>query len=174
MSGHSKWSQIKHKKEVTDKKRAKFFTKLLGNIQVAAKDDPNPEFNPRLRDAVLKAKEANIPQENIDRAIKRAKEEPSEEILVEMYGPEGSAFMVAGVTANTNRTMADIKAVAKDFDAKIGLPGSAKWAFNQSDGEFVPNFTQAVSEENREKISNLIDALEDIDEVTAIYTNAVL
>lgn len=172
MSGHSKWSQIKHKKEITDKKRAKFFSKLLSNIQAAAKDEPNPEFNPRLRDAVLKAKEANVPQENIERAIKKAKEEPSEELLVEMYGPEGSAFIVTGLTSNTNRTMADIKSVAKNLDAKIGLPGSAKWAFSQSGFEFVPNFKQAVSAEAKEKILALTEALEDIEEVTAVYTNA--
>jgi YebC/PmpR family DNA-binding regulatory protein len=174
MSGHSKWSQIKHKKEITDKKRAKFFTKLLGNIQVAAKTDQNPEFNPRLRDAVLKAKEANIPQENIDRAIKRAKEEPSEELFVEIYGPEGSAFILSGITDNTNRTMADIKAVAKEHDAKIGLPGSARWAFSQIDAEFAPNFKQTVSDSGKEKILALIEALEDIEEVTAVYTNADL
>ncbi|HQA95952.1 MAG TPA: YebC/PmpR family DNA-binding transcriptional regulator [Candidatus Colwellbacteria bacterium] len=172
MSGHSKWSQIKHKKEITDKKRAKFFSKLLKNIQAAAKDEPNPEFNPRLRDAVLKAKEASVPQENIERAIKKAKDEPSEELLVEMYGPEGSAFIVTGLTSNVNRTMADIKAVAKSFDAKIGLPGSAKWAFSQSGFEFVPNFEQAVSPESKEKILALIEALEEIEEVGAVYTNA--
>jgi transcriptional/translational regulatory protein YebC/TACO1 len=174
MSGHSKWSQIKHKKEITDKKRAKFFTKLLGNIQVAARSDPNPEFNIRLRDAVLKAKEANVPQENIDRAIKRAKEEPSEELLVEIYGPEGSAFIATGITSNTNRTMADIKAIAKDFDAKIGLPGSARWAFSQTDAEFTSNFKQTVSDAGKDKILSLIDALENIEEITAIYTNANL
>ena len=102
MSGHNKWTQIKHKKAITDQKKAKQFTKLLAAIGIAAKTEPNPEFNPRLRTAVEKAKEANVPGENIERAINRAKENPTDELIIEAYGPAGTAFMIKAITDSRN------------------------------------------------------------------------
>lgn len=85
MSGHSKWSQIKHKKGAADQKRGQLFSKLLKAISAAAKTDPNPQFNPRLRSTIEKAKENNVPQENIERAIKKATEE---KIIAPVSTPE--------------------------------------------------------------------------------------
>src|SRR5271168_222848 len=99
MSGHSHWAGIKHKKEATDQKRGKVFSKLLAAISAAGKTEPNPDFNPRLRTAVLKAREASVPQENIERAIKRAsdKDVELEELVFEAYGPGGIAIMMEAV-----------------------------------------------------------------------------
>src|SRR5271154_7173559 len=95
MSGHSHWAGIKHKKEITDKKRAKIFSKLLKAISAAAKGEQNPDFNPRLRTSVATAREANIPADTIERAIKKASEgKLLEELTYEAYGPGGSAILI--------------------------------------------------------------------------------
>src|SRR5271155_4561781 len=99
MAGHSHWSGIKHKKEITDQKRGKVFSKLLALISAAARSEPNPDFNPRLRTAVAKAREASVPAENIDRAIKRASEasEGFDELIFEAYGPGGVAILIEAI-----------------------------------------------------------------------------
>src|SRR3989344_1522407 len=105
MSGHSKWHQIKHKKGAADQKRGVAFSKLLNAISVAAKTESNPDFNPRLRSAVEKARESNVPKDNIERAINKAKESSGlEEVLIEAYGPEGVAVIIEAITDNKNRT----------------------------------------------------------------------
>src|SRR3989344_3166194 len=120
MSGHSKWSQIKHKKGEADQKRGVAFSKLLNAISVAAKSEPNPDFNPRLRTAIEKAKEANVPKDNIERAINKAKEgDALEEILIEAYGPEGVAVIIEAITDNSNRTISEIKNILAKHEAKI-------------------------------------------------------
>src|ERR1700740_1748559 len=110
MSGHSHWSGIKHKKEITDQKRGKVFSKLLALISAAAKSEPNPDFNPRLRTAIAKARDATVPQENIDRAIKRASEaaESLEELVFEAYGPGGIALLIEAISTNRNRAVQEI------------------------------------------------------------------
>ncbi len=173
MSGHSKWSQIKHKKAITDQKRAKQFTKLLMAVQTAARTDPNPDFNPRLRTAVAKAKEGNVPQDNIERAINRAKDNPTEDLLIEAYGPSGTAFIIKAATDSRNRTVAEVKKLLSDNDAKFAEQGSVTWAFSQNEeGEFIPQFGQAVSEEVQEKVDALMEALLDHQDVMDVYTNA--
>jgi len=173
MSGHSKWSQIKHKKAITDQKRAKQFTKLLMAVQTAARTDPNPDFNPRLRTAVAKAKEGNVPQDNIERAINRAKDNPTEDLLIEAYGPSGTAFIIKVATDSRNRTVAEVKKLLSDNDAKFAEQGSVTWAFSQNEeGEFTPQFGQAVSEEVQEKVDSLMEALLDHQDVMDVYTNA--
>src|SRR5271155_2827486 len=99
MSGHSHWAGIKHKKEITDKKRGKVFSKLLALISAAAKTEPNPGFNPRLRTAIAKAREASVPQENIERAVKRASEVGGDlnELTFEAYGPGGGAILIEAI-----------------------------------------------------------------------------
>src|SRR3989344_9395701 len=104
MSGHNKWSQIKNQKGAADKKRGQLFSKLLKAISIAAKTEANPQFNPRLRSVMEKAKEFNVPQDNIERAVSKASETKNlEDITVEAYGPEGAALIIEGITDNTNR-----------------------------------------------------------------------
>lgn len=173
MAGHSKWHQIRRKKELTDQKRGQSFSKVLRAISVAAKGEPNPEFNPRLRAAVEKAKQLNVPQENIEKAISRTSVQAGdfEEITVEVYGPGGTAFIVEAVTDNKNRTVQEIKNILRDGGGRLGGPHSVLWAFTNENGEWKPKFKQETSEENKDKAEKLIRSLEEQGDVQKIYTN---
>ncbi len=176
MSGHNKWSQIKNKKGATDKKRSQIFSKLLKAITVAAKNEPNSQFNPTLRSAIEKAKENQVPQENIERAIKKASESGDnlEKLIMEAYGSNGSALLVLAITDNKNRTVSEVKKILKDNDAKWADPGSVMWAFEKTGDDYRPKFPQDVSEEEKQKLENLLDVLDDYDDVQEVITNAKL
>lgn len=136
MSGHSKWSQIKHKKGVTDAKRGNLFSKLSREITVAAKTGgPNPDFNARLRTAAERARQAGMPKENIERAIQRVaggeNDQGLQEFLYEVSGPEGIAILIEGITDNRNRTLAEIKRILIAHRAKLADPGSQIWNFEK-------------------------------------------
>lgn len=172
MSGHSKWSQIKHKKEATDKKRSALFSKLIHNIRIAAKNDPNPEFNPQLRSAVLKAKNEGVAQETIERAVKNASEaDELQDILIEAYGPEGAGILIEGLTDNTNRTINELKSLFKSYDAKLAPQGSLLWSFEKTDEGYGTKFPITVSERSKEKIDELTESLRERDDVNGVYTN---
>jgi YebC/PmpR family DNA-binding regulatory protein len=180
MSGHNKWSQIKHKKGVSDVKRGNLFSKLLRAISIAAKDEPNPQFNPRLRTAVETAKEALVPAENIERAINKASEQKDlSEMVIEAYGPEGSAIIIEAITDNTNRTISEVKKILSDHGAKFANQGSVLWAFdapikgNPEAAEWKAKFPQSISEESKEKLEKLIEALDEHDDVQNVFTNIV-
>jgi YebC/PmpR family DNA-binding regulatory protein len=133
MSGHSKWAQIKRKKGATDVARGKLFSKLAAAIAVAAKKGGDPATNPSLREAVEKARAANMSKEAIERAIKRGTGELGgaaiEEITYEVFGPGGVAILVKVVTDNRNRASSDIKAVLNKYGGNMGGPGSVAWIF---------------------------------------------
>ncbi|MBN1573643.1 MAG: YebC/PmpR family DNA-binding transcriptional regulator [Deltaproteobacteria bacterium] len=136
MSGHSKWHSIKHKKGAVDAKRGKMFTKLIKEITVAARmGDPDPETNPRLRTAVAAAKAANMPKDNIERAIKKGAGELGsvnyEEVIYEGYGPAGVAVMVESLTDNKNRTVADIRYIFSKNSGNLGENGCVSWLFEK-------------------------------------------
>jgi len=134
MSGHSKWSTIKHQKGANDAKRSRLFTKLAREITVAARQgDPDPQANPALRLAVQKAKDNNVPTDNIERAIKRASG-PAEgaqlaEVILEGYGPGGSAILVYGLTDNRNRTLSEVRNVFTRSNVSLGESGCVSWIF---------------------------------------------
>lgn len=175
MSGHSKWSQIKHQKSITDKKKAVVFSKHLRAISTAAKTEPNPDFNPRLRSAIEAAKADNVPNDNIARAIAKASEEkPMEELVIEAYGPEGVALIIDALTDNRNRTIAEIKHLLSEHDGKMGAMGSVQWAFEpaQYGEERKAKFPQTISDAGAEKLGRLVDALEDHPDVQRVSTNA--
>ena len=136
MSGHSKWSQIKRAKGVTDAKRGQLFTKLGREISVAARagGGPDPEANARLRLAIQRAREANMPMDTIERAIKRgsgsADAAALEEILYEGYGPNGAAIMIEAMTDNRNRTVAEIRNVFKNSGGRLGETGCVAYLFD--------------------------------------------
>ncbi|MFQ5430987.1 MAG: YebC/PmpR family DNA-binding transcriptional regulator [Nitrospinota bacterium] len=143
MSGHSKWSSIKHKKAATDSKRGKLFGKIIKEITVAARmGGGDQSANPRLRSAVLTAKSANMPNDNIDRAIKKGTGElpgtSYEEIIYEGYGPGGVALLIEVVTDNKNRTVAEIRALLTKYGGSMGETGSVNWMFKQKGLMAVP------------------------------------
>ena len=136
MSGHSKWSSIKHKKAATDAKRGKIFTKLIKEITVAARlGGGDMDANPRLRTAVQAAKSENMPKDNIERAIKKGTGELEgvnyEESIYEGYGPGGAAVLVESLTDNKNRTVADIRSIFGKNGGNLGENGCVAWMFDK-------------------------------------------
>ena len=134
MAGHSHWAGIKHKKGKADKQRSKIFSKLSKEITVAAKlGDKDPAMNPRLRSAVQAARSANMPKDNIERAIKKASEKSTDnfkEILLEGYAPHGIAILVEAATDNNNRTVANIRSYFNKCDGNLATSGSVEFLFN--------------------------------------------
>lgn len=176
MSGHSHWAGIKHKKGAADQKRGLVFSKLLNAISIAVKTKTSQQFNPRLKTAIEKAQQNNVPKDNIERAIKRASEEKDlEELIIEAYGPEGSAILIEAITDSRNRTISEIKKILSDNNAKFGEQGSVKWAFESLNSEegiiWQVKFKQEISEGARKKLQELIEELEERDDVQKIYTN---
>jgi YebC/PmpR family DNA-binding regulatory protein len=136
MSGHNKWSTIKHKKGAADAKRGKLFSKIIKEITVAARmGGGDPEGNARLRSALLSAKAANMPKDNIDRAIKKGTGELEgynlEEITYEGYGPGGVAILVNCMTDNKNRAVADIRHLFSKYNGNLGETGCVGWMFGK-------------------------------------------
>ncbi len=175
MSGHSKWSQIKHKKAANDQKRSAVFSKLLKLISVAARQESDPQFNPALRAAIEKAKEANVPSDNIERAIKKSSEQSNvDELLIEAYGPHSIAVLIAALTDNRNRTVAELKKIITDKGGKWADPGSVTWAFEKSGAEWKAQFPQDVSDEQEDSIISFLEALDDHPDVSEVYTNTSL
>ena len=136
MSGHNKWSTIKHKKGAADAKRGKVFTKLIKEISVAAKiGGGDPNGNPRLRTAIDKAKQENMPKDNIERAIKKGTGGMEgviyEEIVYEGYGPGGVAVLVEVMTDNRNRTVSDVRSIFTKCNGNMGEAGCVSWMFDK-------------------------------------------
>lgn len=134
MAGHSKWAQIKHKKAHADAKRGKIFTRLIRELTVAAKlGGPDPESNPRLRLAIDKAWDANMPKDNIERAIKRGAGQLEgvdyEEVRYEGYGPEGAALIIDCLTDNKVRTVAEVRHALSKHGGNLGTEGSVAYLF---------------------------------------------
>ena len=144
MSGHSKWSSIKHKKGALDAKRGKIFTKLIREITVAARDGGgDPDTNPRLRLALLNAKSANMPKDTSERAIKKGTGELGGDSLVELsyegYGPGGTAVIVEVMTDNKNRTVSEIRRAFSKYGGNLGESGCVSWNFDRKGQIFIKN-----------------------------------
>ncbi len=136
MSGHSKWSTIKRKKEKTDNARAKIFTKIGRELAVAVKEGgPDPDNNTKLRDCIAKAKASNVPNDNIERIIKKAAGDSDstkyEAIIYEGYGPAGVAMIVETLTDNRNRTAADVRHYFDKYGGNMGTPGCVSFMFEK-------------------------------------------
>lgn len=164
MSGHSKWSTIKRQKEAKDQQRGKIFSKLSKAISLAAREGGDPATNFRLRLTVERAKQANMPKENIARALRRAQgkleEGGFEEVIYEGYGPEGLAVIVEAVTDNKNRTTAEIKNVFEREGGKLASRGAVSFQFKKA-GLVVVTKERDVDEQ----LLNLIDlGVDDVEE----------
>ncbi len=159
MSGHSKWNNIKRKKEASDAAKGAVFTKVAKEIMVAVKaGGPDPENNSKLKDVIAKAKAANMPNDNINRAIKKAagagEGDEYEEIVYEGYGPGGIAIMVRALTNNRNRTAADVRHIFDKYDGNMGVSGSVSFMF-QDKGTILID-----SEEFDDEEQVMMDALD--------------
>ncbi len=136
MSGHSKWASIKHKKGAADAKRGKLFTRIIKELTVATRDaGGDPDTNPRLRTVIADAKAANMPADNIKRAIRRGTgEEPGvsyEEVTYEAYGPGGAALLIECLTDNTNRAVGEIRHLLSKHNGNLGTTNSVAWMFEK-------------------------------------------
>ncbi|HOJ64872.1 MAG TPA: YebC/PmpR family DNA-binding transcriptional regulator [Spirochaetota bacterium] len=236
MSGHSKWANIQHKKSANDAKRGKIFTKIIRELTVAAKmGGSDPDSNPRLRNAILKAKEANMPKDTLERAIKKGSGEIEgvnyEEFTYEGYGPDGVAILMEIMTDNKNRTASDVRSIMTKNGGNLGASGCVSYMFSKkgvivfdtnvitedkafeiaieagaddvvNEGKFievyttpdnfesvlkcfdekniphisaeitmVPNSYVTLPKDRAEKVLALIEKLEDLDDVQAVYSN---
>ena len=176
MSGHSKWSQIKHKKAASDAHKSKTYGKIARMILVAARRKGiDANTNPALRVAIQKAKEANMPSDNIERIIKKAggkDKEQLEEMLFEAYGPGGAALLLSAITDNSNRTTSEIKHMLSKHDGNLAGKGAAQFLFTKTEKGWEPNTPLIVGKEDEHKLMGLFDELDEHDDVQDFYTNA--
>ena len=180
MSGHSKWATTKHKKAVVDAKRGKLFAKLVKNVEVAARTGGgDPAGNPTLYDAIQKAKKSSVPNENIDRALRRgagleAGGATYETITYEGYGPGGVAVLVECLTDNRNRAAADVRTALTRNGGSMADPGSVSYLFNRKGVVIVPkdggvtedDVLGAVLDADAEEVNDLGESFEVVSEAT--------
>ncbi len=175
MSGHNKFSKIKHKKEATDAKKSKAFSVLVKQIAIESRLSKGDKNFPGLRMAIERARVANMPNDNIDRAIAKGAGVGAvgmEEFLCEAYGPGGVAIIIEGETDSKNRTINEIKFALSEYDSSLGSQGSVVWAFKKIEGVFEPTNKLSLSEEDKNKLDSLIETLEGSADIENIYTNA--
>ncbi len=175
MSGHNKWSQIKHKKEKTDGAKAKVYSKyskLIASEARLAKGDRNA---PGLRAVIERARAEDVTNDVIDRAVKKATEAGSaalETIVYEAYGPGGVAMIIEALTDNRNKAAQEVKHALVENGFSLASIGSASWAFEKKDGKWNPTTTTELSDADLSLLENLVNNLEACDEVQEVFTNA--
>jgi YebC/PmpR family DNA-binding regulatory protein len=184
MSGHSKWATTKHKKAVVDARRGKLFAKLIKNVEVAARSGgPDPTGNPTLYDAIQKAKRSSVPNDNIDRAVRRgagleAGGAAYENITYEGYAPGGVAVLVECLTDNRNRAAAEVRAALTRNGGSMADPGSVSYLFNRkgvvivgkSGGITEDDVLGAVLDAGAEEVNDLGESFEVVSEATDLVT----
>ncbi len=173
MSGHNKWSKIKHKKAATDAVRSKIFSKHSSLITMEAKKAGGDVNSPSLAAAIERAKKDSMPKENIDRAVAKGSGADGvslQEVLFEAFGPGGTAMLITAVTDNNNRTSQEIKHIFVKAGLQLGAPGSASWAFTKTVDGYHPNTPLEISDADGEKLADLIEKLEDQDDIQDIFT----
>ena len=174
MSGHSKWSQIKHKKGAADERKGQLFSKFSKVISLAAKGGTDPTSNFELKNAIQQAREANMPNDSIERAITRGGDSNSaqlESIQIEAIGPSGSAFIVEAITDNRNRTLTELKMIFKKHNIKMVPPHSVIWMFEQHGSKLIPKNMTTVSQEESSAIGYFLDELGNHEDVKEIVSN---
>jgi len=177
MSGHNKWSKIKHKKAATDAKKSKVFSMHAKTIAVESRRARGDKSDPGLARAMERARAVNMPNDNIERAVARgvgADSAALEEVIYEAYGPGGAALVIEGITDNKNRTTPEIKHLLSTYGGNLGAQGSALWAFTKTADSWRANAAIPISPTDQEKLITLIEALDEHDDVKAVVTNAEL
>lgn len=174
MSGHSKWSQIKRKKETADAKRGQAFTHLSAQIKQAARSGRDPAANPALAEAIARAKRANMPQNNIDRLLAQTNLASSQPVLYEAFGPGGTALLITAVTDNNRRTVAQLRVLLKEYDARLGQPGSVAWKFtSRTPRQYIAKYPQPINPENKTRLSSLLKKLSSHPDIKQVFSDAV-
>src|SRR3989344_1947371 len=175
MAGHSKWTQIKRQKGKTDAARSATFGKLARRITVESKKTKGDTSSASLRAAIEKAKAANMPKENIERAVAKgtsAEAAALESVTYEAYGPGGAAIVIEVLTDNRRRTSAGIKHLLSKNDLALAAPGSALWAFEKTAEGYEPKTTAPVSAADNEQLMKILEEIDAHDDVENVYTNA--
>ncbi len=175
MSGHSKWSQIKHKKGLSDQKKGQAFSKLAKKISIAARGGTDTSTNYKLQAVINEARDLNMPKENIERAIKKASEKGGvglDVVIIQAMGPGSVAMVIEGITDNKNRTLSEVKNILVKNDAKIVPENSLNWMFNKN---WEPNSPLEISDQIIiQKLDKLLEELDAHDDVENIHLNTNL
>lgn len=179
MAGHNKWTRIKRQKASVDGKKSKLFSILARNITMEAKKVGGDRNHSSLKTVIEKARAANMPNENIDRAIAKATgtdAENFEEVIYEAYGPGGAAIIIEGITDSKNRTSQEIKHLLSRQKSALAGQGAVTWAFSKlPTGEWKPNNLMKISDEpTMQALVNLIDTLENHADIKRVSVNVDL
>ena len=177
MAGHSKWAQIKRQKAVTDAAKSRAFSRLARVITLESKKSAGNLSTPSLAAAIERAKAANMPRDNIERAILKGASKDAamlDQVAYEFFGPGGSAVIATAFTDNKNRTTQEIKHLLSKNGYELGTPGSAAWAFEKApNGSYAPHEPLVdLSEETEETLATLLSLLDEHDDIQEVYTNA--
>lgn len=176
MAGHSKWAQIKRQKSVTDAARSRVFSRFARLIALEAKKANGVLTAPSLSAVIARAKAANMPKENIERAIAKGTSKDSgslEQVLYEAYGPGGAALLIDALTDNKNRTTQEIKHILSSRGVALAAPGAASWAFTKTGDDYSPNEPDVdIAGDDEKNLAELLGALDEHDDVQRVFTNA--
>lgn len=173
MAGHSKWAKLKHVKGKTDAQKAKLFSKHVRIIGVELKKAKGDKNAASVRNAVDRALSDNMPKDNIERALTKNDGVELEAVTYEAYGPGGTAMIIEGYTDSRNRTVQELKHLLSLHGGSLANPGAAMWAFSKNtEGKLEPLSPIELSDEDNQKVADLMEALEEHDDVNEIYTNA--
>jgi YebC/PmpR family DNA-binding regulatory protein len=173
MSGHNKWSKIKRQKGANDAKKGVVFTKIAKMIKIAARQNTDPNQNSALRMALEKAKEVNMPKDNIQRILDKADKVQGQVVMYEGFANDGVGLLIKTYTDNTNRTVGEIRHILSKYGGSLGTSGAVMWMFE----EITPNtdyqikIATNIDESARQKLSNIVEALEELEDVDNIWTS---
>jgi YebC/PmpR family DNA-binding regulatory protein len=173
MSGHNKFSKIKRIKAKNDAQKSAVFTRLAKMIQMEAKKANGNVSSSGLKAAIEKARAEDMPNDNIERAIKKATSaEQMESVTYEAYGPGATALIIEALTSNKNKAAAEIKHILSQNGTSLASSGSASWAFEKTPEGWAPKISTPISKEEADSLQKLIESLEENEEVQDVYTNA--
>lgn len=176
MSGHSKWSQIKRQKSVTDAARSRVFSRYARLITLESKKANGVLSTPSLSVVIARAKAANMPKENIERAVAKGISKDSgnlEQVVYEAYGPGGVAILIDALTDNKNRTTQEVKHLLSLQEIALAAPGAASWAFTKTGDKYAPHEPLIeIAGTDEERLSAILETLDEHDDVQRVFTNA--
>lgn len=175
MSGHNKWSKIKHKKASTDAQKSKQFSKISKLITTEMKLSSGDKNSFGVKKIIEQAKAVNMPNQNIEKALEKGLKNNTknkDSVLYEFYGPGGVALIIEGLTDNKNRTISEIKRVLSNYGFELAKPGSVLWVFNKTETNYNPSSFIALSKESKDVLYNIIAELEENEDVENLHHNA--